>query len=179
MKILLFPYYVLVVLFAYNNPIFANDLSYHDKAKQCSEHGYKLCWRYCLVAEKQTSAGQTTEIGKKCDAEHNKKFMNTTYQSKTDPNYLPSGSIWFDGDVIGIYRRNAGRSRHVIDAPTNSQWKLNCSNTVRIEPSMIESLMVNGKRLHQGTKVRLSKIQIAATTGNSFSCKAGQVDVLD
>jgi len=168
----------LVVLFTCSTA-FADALSYREKADQCSEHGYELCWRYCLVAAKQQAAGQTVKLGEQCDAEHNKQFTHTPYQSKTDPDYLPSGSRWFDNDVVGIYRRDAGRSRHVIDAPSHPKWKEKCASTVRIEPTMIKSLMTNGKTLQRGMKVRLSKIQVKATSGNSFSCNAGKVEVLD
>lgn len=181
MNIMLFPCYVLVALLTYSNTVFADELSYRDKADQCSEHGNKLCWRYCLVSEKQIVDGQTAKYGKQCDAEYNKQFARTPYQSKTNPDYLPSGSRWFDNNVVGIYRRNAGRSRHVIDAPSHPEWKEKCASTVRIEPTMIKSLMTNGKTLQNGMKVRLSKIQIpiATTPGNSFACKAGKVEVLD
>ena len=179
MNVMLFPSYVLVVLLVYGNTVFADSLSYRDKAGQCSEHGYKLCWRYCLVAAKQQEAGQTVKHGEQCDAEHNKQFTHTPYQSKSDPDYLPSGSWLLGSDVVGIYRHNAGRSRHIIDAPSHPEWKEKCASTVRIEPPMIKSLMKNGKTLQKGMKVHLSKIQVKAISGNRFECKAGKVEVLD
>ena len=179
MNVMLFPIYVLVVLLVCGNTVFADSLSYRDKAGQCSEHGYKLCWRSCLVAAKQQEAGQTVKHGEQCDAEHNKQFTHTPYQSKSDPDYLPSGSWLLGSDVVGIYRHNAGRSRHIIDAPSHPEWKEKCKSTVRIEPPMIKSLMKNGKTLQKGMKVHLSKIQVKAISGNRFECKAGKVEVLD
>ncbi|SFG52092.1 hypothetical protein [Neptunomonas qingdaonensis] len=179
MNNMLFPCYLLVLLLTCSNAVFAATLSYRDKADRCSEHGYELCWRFCLVAAKQQAAGQTVKLGKQCDAEHNKQFTHTPYQSKTDQDYLPSDSAWLGNYVVGIYRRDAGRHRHVIDAPSNSEWKEKCAGIARIEPSIIKSLMENGKKLQKGVKVRVSKIQISATSGNSFSCKAGKIDVLD
>ena len=82
-------------------------------------------------------------------------------------------------DVVGIYRHNAGRSRHIIDAPSHPEWKEKCASTVRIEPPTIKSLMKNGKTLQKGMKVHLSKIQVKAISGNRFECKAGKVEVLD
>ena len=179
MKFMLFPSYVLVVLLIYGNTVFADTLSYRDKADQCIEHGYKLCWRFCLAAAKQQEAGKTAKLGEQCYAEHNKKFTNTPYQSKADPDYLPSGSWWFGNDVVGIYRHNAGRARHIIDAPSHPKWKEKCASTARIEPSMIKSLMENGKTLQKGMKVHLSKIQVKAISSNRFECKAVKVEVLD
>ena len=179
MNVMLFPIYVLVVLLVCGNTVFADSLSYRDKAGQCSEHGYKLCWRSCLVAAKQQEAGQTVKHGERCDAEHKKQFTHTPYQSKSDPDYLPSGSWLLGSDVVGIYRHNAGRSRHIIDAPSHPEWKEKCASTVRIEQPTIKSLMKNGKTLQKGMKVHLSKIQVKAISGNRFECKAGKVEVLD
>ncbi|WP_370239311.1 hypothetical protein [Neptunomonas phycophila] len=174
-----FLYFLLCVLLASSGTVFAGTLSYGDKAAQCSEHGNQLCWRYCLAAEKQQAAGQAVKFGRQCDTEFSKQFTNTPYQSKTDPNYLPSGSTWLDSGIVGIYRRSAGRSRHVIDAPTSPGWKEKCASVARIEPAEIKSLQENGKTLQKGIKVRLSKIQVTATPGNQFSCKAGKIEVLD
>lgn len=174
-----FLYYLLSVLLTNSSAVFAGALSYRDKAAQCSEHGNRLCWTYCLVAAKQQAAGQTVKHGKQCDAEHNKQFSNTPYQSKTDPDYLPSGSTWLENDVVGVYRRDASRSRHVIDALSNPEWKEKCAGVARIEPAVIKSLQATGKKLQKGIKVRLSKIQVTATPGNQFSCRAGKVEVLD
>ena len=179
MKNILFLCSLSVLILTCSNTVFADTPSYHDKAVQCSQHGYKLCWRYCLVAAKQQAAGETVKLGAQCDVEHNKQFTHTPFKSKTDPDYLPSDSTWLDNDVVGTYRRDAGRSRHVIDALSNLEWNKKCASTARIEPAVIESLMTNGIKLRQGIKIRLSKIQVAATSGNSFSCKAGKVDVLN